>query len=708
AGTVLEDAEHASASLNVWSMFSDLLSELGGLPDAKDPKPRKDDLLLPLPYTRELHATIHCPEGYRPGALPPARTRSFGPATLTQSFQAAPDGTVTASFRLDTGKRVWSASEVEEARQAIKTLGDEDVFVVRYDQVGEAALQAGQAKEAIEAFQALAKAHPGKASPLLHYANALLAVGLGEEARAQAKLAVQAEPGSVRTHSALAWIEQHDLVGRRFGKGWDRAGALAEYRKAMALDPKDYAARGNLSILLEYGTDGIRYSRTADLPEAVKVLQGIRTDLDRHDLDLNLVVDLAKLGRFDEAVKIARAMPAGASRNAWLACALVAQLGQERGLAALAVDLPDPGARRAALSSAADQLLRLRKYPEAAALLRLGSEGSSDMAAARQRAELFDRTRRFDAIPAATPGPIAVVERMLQRTMLGGTVEEMRALISPATFDQADVEKTLDRMPRSIARTTSKNDLPIEVALDLALSHGQFAADGDDAKGYRVTSRSLDGGTQTYFVDRMDGSYRIVATSTGLGDFGLQALWYLDHGQRDRAAAWLDQARQLVSSPPADDAAGGSPFARLWTRGDQAPPERLRLAALVLASAGDISAADLARKLADLRPRLKDPQEAIAADVALALVASTAKVGDLALAASARLIQEAPRSLVAMRIRAGALAEAGQIPEAIAYAQARMAEHPELEDLQAAVSSMQGSLGQFEAGEQGLQRLIDR
>ncbi|HEU4950741.1 MAG TPA: DUF3857 and transglutaminase domain-containing protein, partial [Holophagaceae bacterium] len=40
AGTVQEDAEHASATLNVWSMFSDLLSELGGLPDAKDPKPR--------------------------------------------------------------------------------------------------------------------------------------------------------------------------------------------------------------------------------------------------------------------------------------------------------------------------------------------------------------------------------------------------------------------------------------------------------------------------------------------------------------------------------------------------------------------------------------------------------------------------------------------------------------------------------------------
>ncbi|HEU4950996.1 MAG TPA: hypothetical protein VFT46_03550, partial [Holophagaceae bacterium] len=160
--------------------------------------------------------------------------------------------------------------------------------------------------------------------------------------------------------------------------------------------------------------------------------------------------------------------------------------------------------------------------------------------------------------------------------------------------------------------------------------------------------------------------------------------------------------------PPADDAAAGSPFARLWTRGAQAPPERLRLAALALAAAGDTSAADTARKLADLRPGLKDPQEAIAADVALAIAAHTAQQPELGLAASARLIQEAPQSLQAMRIRLGSLTDAGRIPEAIAYAQARMAEHPELEDLQSDVSQLQGSLGRFEEGERGLQSLIDR
>ena len=56
----------------------------------------------------------------------------------------------------------------------------------------------------------------------------------------------------------------------------DYEGAVAAYKKAIALDPKDKETRANLGMLLEYDAEGTRYSEKARLKEAVEVFRELK------------------------------------------------------------------------------------------------------------------------------------------------------------------------------------------------------------------------------------------------------------------------------------------------------------------------------------------------------------------------------------------------------------------------------------------------
>jgi Flp pilus assembly protein TadD, contains TPR repeats len=94
--------------------------------------------------------------------------------------------------------------------------------------------------------------HPKEALHRIQLARALLSAGLAENARTVARQATALEPNSAQAYSTLAWILEHDLIGRRLKKGYDLQGAIVAYRKAKELDPKDKDIRANLAMLLEY------------------------------------------------------------------------------------------------------------------------------------------------------------------------------------------------------------------------------------------------------------------------------------------------------------------------------------------------------------------------------------------------------------------------------------------------------------------------
>ena len=114
-------------------------------------------------------------------------------------------------------------------------------------------------REALAEFQRLAALAPKAALPRTRIARALLAGGMGEAAREEARRATELEPKLAPAWRHLGWVLQHDEIGRRFGAGFDRAGAIAAYRKARSSIPRIRSCRTDLAILLEHDAAGVRY-----------------------------------------------------------------------------------------------------------------------------------------------------------------------------------------------------------------------------------------------------------------------------------------------------------------------------------------------------------------------------------------------------------------------------------------------------------------
>jgi hypothetical protein len=89
---------------------------------------------------------------------------------------------------------------------------------------------------------------------------------------------------------------------------------------------------------------------------------------------------------------------------------------------------------------------------------------------------------------------------------------------------------------------------------------------------------------QTFFVINEDGSYKVVASNSGLGEVGTKALYLLHHDQEPEATALLNWKRDLVQKEQGDDPFGGLLFARLWTTGQSKGPQAIELAAASLLS----------------------------------------------------------------------------------------------------------------------------
>ena len=141
----------------------------------------------------------------------------------------------------------------------------------------------GDFKGALQANEALVAKYPRKAVHRLRNASALLEAGLGIRAQREALTATRLEPNSALAWKTLGWTLQHDAVGRRFGEGFDRAGAIAAYRKARELEPKNTDIAADLAVLLEHDVNGVRYSPEANLDLAITEYQARRKLLSEDD-----------------------------------------------------------------------------------------------------------------------------------------------------------------------------------------------------------------------------------------------------------------------------------------------------------------------------------------------------------------------------------------------------------------------------------------
>src|SRR5207237_2618606 len=226
-------------------------------------------------------------------------------------------------------------------------------------------------------------------------------------ARAEAKRAVEIEGKSAPAQRTLAFVLQHDLIGRPYRKGFDLDGALAAYRKAKELDSKDINIRTELAKLYEYGEDGTLFGKGAKLNEAIAEYRAIAKDLNDNHFENELVTALARAGRFDELREFAKSGKDQVQREL---AKIVAAGGLEGSAAALkeAATL-DASSRRERVAGAAQLLLPLRLYATAADLFDESVKGNADSTKTRTFVDILRKTKKREQIEIAEKDPRGVV-----------------------------------------------------------------------------------------------------------------------------------------------------------------------------------------------------------------------------------------------------------------------------------------------------------
>lgn len=579
----------ATVTINLWNM-TEKFRRYVPLPsdkEAANPKSiRKHALQFQDPHTVEWEYRIHPPAGFASRTLPAADVVAFGPASLSRQYELRPDGSVLARFRFDSGKARWSAEECETAKQALVTFGKSAPISLGFDLTAEAHLTAGRIKESIQAYRDFAASRPGKGAPLSKMAMATLKGGMGELAREQARKACKLEPESAYAQRTLGYILLHDLVGRPFRKGWDRAGALKAMREAKRLDPADKLARRNLAIVLEYNAAGDRYGPGSQLDLAIEEYQVLRKELKADDVDVNLMVCLGRASRFKELEELAKSLPPSSTRSAWLLAAIALNRGVEQALAEAPSVVPDAGPRRSALLSAGDILIPLRRYQEASGILAAGAVGANDASAIRSRAAILGKTHRVGDTPFDAKEPSSVAWSLLKALLLDEKDgKELAGYFSPAFWSlvSRDAEHASFQRPlKESMAGLSRSGLSPQVAFDVAYALCQVGVEGDDAKGFKLRFRLPGEKDLIFYLSRIGGKYVIAALENEFPMFGLEVIRRLDAGDAAGARVWLDWVRDQAWAGNSEDPLSGSMICRFWTKGQDATPEVMRLAGNVL------------------------------------------------------------------------------------------------------------------------------
>ncbi len=721
AGRGTTDVRDAAVAIFLSTFADRLPGEITGASDedeeetAEAPAPREHDYVFTRPFQAEVRYRIVPPAGFTPRPLPANRTRQLGPAKLEEAYAAGTDGAVTAALRFDSGKRRISPAELEALRNAVEQLAEEKPVLITFDQAGEAHLAAGRVREALDEFRRLAALSPKKALPRTRIARALLAGGLGEAAREEAAQAVKIEPGFAWAWVTLGWIRQHDDLGRRFGKGYDRVGAIAAYRKAKELDPDDNEARADLAILLEHDADGERYTAAADLTGAIAEYKEIQEHLEDLGLANNLVIADMWAERFDDMKALLDKMDGADGRSALKLVALAATEGTDAALRNAERTFSDANARAEALSGAGRNLMLLRRYPDAAALFEAAGRQSSNAAALLGMAELLRKARRFEELTFPPKDPASTVSRL--STLAAGNAgaekyapllsREMTKGLGPQEMKAfwAEFENGFDEARRA-ARTAN---LPLAVAMDLGLSVLRPTVSGDDAVGYRVimTSSMADKVRTVAFVVPEDGEYRIAATEKAISTVAREALRRLDRNDLRGARQWLDWAwdEQSEAAKPSDPAAA-PPFLDLWAKSSEADAGQARCAAVSLMAWDDVPGETLPTLTACREAAPEGPRRAafdralLSAYLALHKDAEAAEIAE-------KLQQAAPDSAFAYTVRVGALRRLQRWDDVRRAAEDRLARisgDSTAEDTLVDVALVQGD---FDKAESILQGAID-
>jgi len=701
--------------------LGDLLSRMPDLEPEKDedetakkkeaPQGRHSDLLLPEPFVTEWQYRIVPPPGFRARPLPENKTEKMGPATYSQEFAVDASGVVTAHLSFDTGQRRFTPAQAEALRAGVKELRNREAILVTFEHTAQALLEAGKMRAALVELRRLIGLHPKEALHQEQLARAFLQAGLGESARVAARKAVEIEP-TAEAYNTLAWILQHDLIGRRFEAGYDRAGAIAAYRKARELNPEDAAPLGNMAIVMERDLFGMTYTQGSLLAEAIQAYQSAGDKLDDIGLLKNLPIALFYAGRFKEMEDAAKKMDAkkfAAFRNEFFILAKTATAGADQAIQFAAREISDDEARRAALSGAGGDLLRIRLYKESAQLLRAGARGTPQASDVGARATVIENIVRSDQGTLDEKDPRTVVRKLLVlATNTQATYDETIKLVSRQAreLDEVQERKDLAKIQATLRISAKNANLPVHVLADIGTStlSVSMTSEGNDQAGYKIRTQGPTASTQSFYVVREDGKYLVVDTSQNPSEIGGEILARIQRGELPGARQMLDWIREDMKAGGGDDPLDGPVFPRFWNRGDDPDPEKMRLAAAAL-----LWAKRPAEALAVLQAALPRAGETDRLRLQLALASTYQKIkkwGELA-EAGQTLLQAHPNSETALGFALTGLMNQRRFADVERILQQRLQRLPNDPEAIRQLAELASNQGQMEKAVQLLRGLAD-
>ncbi|OKO68731.1 tetratricopeptide repeat protein [Bradyrhizobium sp. AS23.2] len=197
--------------------------------------------LRPQPLALALMGIALCGCSFDLGSLMPEKDKP----QETPKAAAAPESAVSAGNVTEAQTRTAKAQALAKSGETAAAL-DEFNRAVGLDPYnaqalyGRALIYQGNNEHdfAIADFSAASGLNPQKAEPLLGRATSYLALGKVKEAAADLDEASEADP-----HNAQVWTAR----GQAYEKLGDKAKAAASYNKAVALRPRDDAARSGLT-----------------------------------------------------------------------------------------------------------------------------------------------------------------------------------------------------------------------------------------------------------------------------------------------------------------------------------------------------------------------------------------------------------------------------------------------------------------------------
>ena len=671
---------------------------------------RRNDFFFTRPFVREWRYRVVPPAGYVARTLPQNETVKIGSMTMSREYSTGADGVVTAVFRVDSGKRRLTAVEVEETKKAIKEQSEMPMVLIGFDQRGMLELNNGNISAALAEFRKLGSSHPKEGRHQVEIAKALLAGGMGEAAREQIKKAIALEPSYARAHRMLAVILQHDLLGRPYRKGFDLTGAVAAYRKAKQLDPKDETIRAELAKLLEYGEDGLRFGRGNKLDEAVIEWRSLIEDLDETQYRPELHLALARSARWNELRQSSKDAVDAGQRNLWSVVATAATEGSKAAIREAAA--MDQAQRKEVLRTAGGVVLAMRMYGVAADLLEEAMQGSPT-AETRQQVEGLRKARRIEDVPMPKDDPKTIARQLsiesLMTELTPETIAKFYASDERDLFGSEGHRAKWRQLRLNILGVAQKQGLPLEFYADVGLGALQMVQDGDDETGYRIRMRSSAARSrdETVYVIKENGEYRVSATNDAPALIGFSVMRLLGANKNEAARQWLNWAREEMSAG-AEDPFAVSPFAKYWPKAKQsATAEEMRLAAAMLMPAKELAGRALAILL-PAREKATTDEERLRIDHALAMTylaqdEDKAKIVEYA----RRLTAAAPESAIAFNVLNGALSELERNDEVLALAKARLERMPKDDDALRALGMASMQKGDYDSSGKYYRQVVD-